>query len=140
MSSPATAARSTGRPPGRCCARTATTSRRCASAGRRPRRCRAVAVTPSNAACTRRTSRGSGKLTPHEHVAPGQASVGLARGGEAERLIERDRAVVVLVGVQLDPPRTARAGTLEGGEHQRAADALPARVLLDEQILEPAIR
>ena len=41
--------------------------------GARRRRCRPDAATPSSAACTPQTSRGSAQPAPHEHVAPARA-------------------------------------------------------------------
>ena len=101
--------------------------RRCATDGRPPPRCRRPPrrrAAPLHAA---NLARLSASWRPMNRSRPGQAAVGLARGGEAERLVERDRGVVVLVGVELDSPRAARAGALECGEHQRTADALAAR-------------
>ena len=130
-SSPATAGRSTRRPRRRCWRRTAPTSRRCATRSGRRARCRRAGATASSGGCTPPTSRCGRELRarqpssgrPMKMSRPCRCAVGLARGREAERLVERDRGRVVLVGVELDAPRAARAGALEGGRDERRADA-----------------
>ena len=64
----------------------------------------------------------------------------LARRREAGALVERDRAEVGLVGVELDARGAARPCRIERGVDERAPDAGTAGVLLDEEVLEPAVR
>src|SRR5579863_215179 len=78
---------------------------------------------------------------PHEHVTPREVLVlvRLARRRETGAFVERDRAEVGLVGVELDARRAARPRPLQRGIDERSPDAAPARLLLDEEVLEPAV-
>ena len=65
--------------------------------------------------------------------------VRLAGRGEAGALVERDRAEVGLVGVELDARGAARPRPLQRRIDERSPDAAPARLFLDEEVLEPAV-
>ena len=95
--------------------------RAAARAARRPPRRRAAA------AARRQRGAPQGSRRPMNMSRPAQRAVRLAAAREAERLVERDRAGVVLVGVELDPLRAARVGALERELDERAPDAAPAR-------------
>src|SRR5688572_29665792 len=59
--------------------------------------------------------------------------------GEAEVLVERAGGGVAAVDVELDAPAAALAGAVDGGLDHRAAEAGPAGLLGDEEVLEPAV-
>ena len=70
---------------------------------------------------------------------PVSGAVYLACGREAERLIERDRGGVRLVGVELDALRSAQPRPLEGELDECPSDAAPAACVGDVEVLEPAV-
>src|SRR5213076_3383467 len=55
------------------------------------------------------------------------------------RLVERERLAVVVVDVELDALAATRPRDLDRGVHERPPVAAAARVLVDEQVLEPAV-
>ena len=96
-----------------------------------PRGAAAAPARPSSDACTRPTRAAARRRErsrelsdsgrPMKTSRPCRCPWALLARREAERLVERDRGGVVLVGVELDPPRAARAGALEGGARRARA-------------------
>src|SRR3954453_17011114 len=79
--------------------------------------------------------RGGSELDPHEHVRRGR----LVAGGEPHALIQRPGAAVRLAHVELHAPAPARTRTLESQRHELLAQPLPAILVPDEEVLEPAV-
>src|SRR5688572_1408988 len=68
-----------------------------------------------------------------------RAAVAIVVVAEAQRSVEREGRVVVVVDVELDAPAAAGPRLIDGQLDQRAPEPAAARALEHEQVLEQAV-